>query len=317
MRFGLRARTVLCAPDILLALLCSSLISRVTMNRYWIWITPHLRTTYQCGWEILELKSIPCVSRVLRMGEWKHAEPMQYQEFAGSQSARQRYWARSYVGWQKFGKAEPNAAHRSLAALESAGTVDAVITQNVDRLHSRAGSRRVIDLHGTLDAVVCLDCERREARDAFQLRIRSANGDWHADVFQFHPDGDAELAIDSHRDFHVPGCASCGGSLKPDVVMFGESVPKPRVDAAMEAVDRTDALLVVGSSLMVFSGYRFARHATATGKPIAVLNRGKTRADDIAEVRIDADCGAVLESFAVEVSTAAESGSNRATSGVY
>ena len=227
-------------------------------------------------------------------GDWKHTQPMMFAEFSGSVDARQRYWARSYVGWQRFGKAEPNAAHRALAGLEAEGKVDTVITQNVDRLHSRAGSRQVIDLHGDLSQVVCLDCGAPDARRNFQRSMRDANPDWHADIFRYKPDGDAELAESSHSDFSVPGCATCGGVVKPDVVMFGESVPRARVDTAMAAVERTQALLIIGSSLMVYSGYRFARRASELGKPIAIVNRGRTRADELATLRIGADCEEAL-----------------------
>ena len=229
-----------------------------------------------------------------RDGEWKHAPPMQYAEFSGSDEARRHYWARSYVGWQRFGKARPNAAHVALAGLEAAGRIDTVITQNVDRLHSRAGSRNVIDLHGDLSRVRCIDCDDLSPRHRFQHDLRDANPDWHAHVSGYRPDGDVELTASGHDEFRVPGCRKCGGRIKPDVVMFGESVPRQRVEAAMSAVDRTDALLVVGSSLMVFSGFRFARHAHETGKPIAIVNQGKTRADDIAAVKVEADCGELL-----------------------
>ncbi len=229
-----------------------------------------------------------------RNGEWKHAPPMQYAEFAGSDAARQRYWARSYVGWRRFGTAQPNDAHRALARLESAGKIDTLITQNVDRLHSRAGSENVIDLHGDLGRVRCIDCDQTSPRQAFQRAMRVANPDWHARMGRYRPDGDVELAEDNHVEFSVPACAECGGRVKPDVVMFGESVPQNRVQNAMEAVDRAGALLVAGSSLMVFSGFRFARRAHQTGNPIAIVNRGKTRADDIATLKVDADCGDVL-----------------------
>ena len=229
-----------------------------------------------------------------RDGEWKHAPPMQFAEFAASDAARQRYWARSYVGWQRFGTARPNAAHHALARLEASGKVDTVITQNVDRLHSRAGSESVIDLHGDLGKVRCIDCNETSPRYSFQRELKAANPDWHAQVFRYRPDGDVELAEDNHANFAVPGCSQCGGRIKPDVVMFGESVPKNRVEDAMSTVDRTDALLIAGSSLMVFSGFRFARRAHETGKPIAIVNRGKTRADDLATVKVEADCGDVL-----------------------
>lgn len=229
-----------------------------------------------------------------RNGDWKHAQPMQFHEFAGSDVARQRYWARSYVGWQRFGRAEPNGAHHALAKLESKGKVDTLITQNVDRLHSRAGSRQVIDLHGDLGVVVCLGCGEKDSRRNFQLRLADANAGWHAEVFRYKPDGDAELAEKSHQEFRVPGCRKCDGVIKPDVVMFGESVPKGRVDDARRSVERAEALLVVGSSLMVYSGFRFVRQASESGKPIAIVNRGKTRADDIATIKVDADCADTL-----------------------
>lgn len=229
-----------------------------------------------------------------RDGEWKHAPPMQYAEFSGSDTARRRYWARSYVGWQRFHTARPNAAHHALARLENTGKVDTIITQNVDRLHNRAGSVNVIELHGDLSRVRCIDCNDTSLRRSFQRELEDANPRWHSRVFRYRPDGDVELAESNYVDFRVPGCRKCGGRIKPDVVMFGESVPKRRVEAAMSVVDRTDALLVVGSSLMVFSGFRFARRARETGKPIAIINRGRTRADDIAAVKVDADCGKVL-----------------------
>lgn len=229
-----------------------------------------------------------------RDGNWKIAQPIQFGDFVKSSHARKRYWARSYVGWQRFSGATPNAAHRALALLESAGKLDTLITQNVDGLHRAAGSRRVIDLHGDLGRVRCLGCDRTESRLVYQEALRAANPGWHAQVFRYRPDGDAELADDSHADFEVPGCSECDGLVKPDVVMFGESVPKTRVETAMAAVDRADALLVVGSSLMVFSGFRFARRAAAKDKPIAIVNRGRTRADELAALKIDADCGDAL-----------------------
>ena len=230
-----------------------------------------------------------------RNGDWKHAQPMQFSEFIGSANARRRYWARSYIGWQRFSRAEPNAAHRVLASLESAGKVDTLITQNVDRLHQAAGSRRVIDLHGNLGNVRCLGCNAVTARADYQRELRRANPDWHADVHRYKPDGDAELAVNSYEDFVIPDCGLCGGVIKSDVVMFGESVPKQRVIDAMQAVERADALLVVGSSLMVYSGFRFARLAHANRKPIAIVNRGRTRADDIADLKIEEDCSLALQ----------------------
>lgn len=237
-----------------------------------------------------------------RSGAWKHAQPMQFAEFVGTAAARSRYWARSFVGWRRFSAAQPNAAHRALAELEAGGRLDTLITQNVDRLHSAAGSRRVIDLHGDLGKVRCLECDSIEARAGFQARLEDANPGWQATVRDFRADGDADLASANTREFNVPGCIQCGGVLKPDVVMFGESVPRDRVQDAMDAVDRADVMLVVGSSLMVYSGYRFARHANARGTPIVIVNQGRTRADDVATLKVEADCAQVLPAALAAVS---------------
>lgn len=233
-----------------------------------------------------------------RNGDWKLAQPIQFPDFVKKIEFRKRYWARSYVGWQRFSSARPNAAHYALASLEAAGKVDTVVTQNVDRLHSKAGSQRVIDLHGDLAKVRCIECQASHARLDYQRALEAANPDWHAEVFRYKPDGDAELADASYESFCVPGCANCGGVVKPDVVMFGETVPKERVQQSLSAVDRADALLVVGSSLMLFSGFRFARHAAAQQKAIAIVNEGRTRADDMAVLKVEADCGDVLSMVA-------------------
>ncbi len=229
-----------------------------------------------------------------RNGEKKHADPIQYGDFVKKPVYRQRYWARSYVGWRRFGRARPNAAHYALAELEDLGKVDTLITQNVDRLHHDAGNRSVIELHGDLSKVRCVTCDGVTSRSDFQSRLRAANPGWHAEVFRYKPDGDAELAEKTYRGFRVPACPDCDGIMKPDVVMFGEAVPKERVADATSAVERADALLIVGSSLMVFSGYRFARQAAALNKPIAIVNQGVTRADDIAALKVDEDCTQVL-----------------------
>jgi NAD-dependent SIR2 family protein deacetylase len=229
-----------------------------------------------------------------RNGDWKHARPAQYAQFIGSWQVRQRYWARSFTGWSRIAEAEPNAAHHALATLESAGRIDTLITQNVDGLHHRAGSRKVIDLHGRLASVRCLDCGSVTSRHSWQKRLAGANPGWNGNAEFFVPDGDAQLEEENVSTFAVPGCHSCGGVVKPDVVFFGENVPRARVASALEATDRADALLVVGSSLMVFSGYRFARRAADSGKPVAIVNRGRTRADDIASLKIDAGCEDLL-----------------------
>lgn len=229
-----------------------------------------------------------------RDGNRKHAEPIQFSNFINSGDARKRYWARSYLGWQRFSRARPNGAHEALARLESGGTIDTLITQNVDGLHTAAGSRRVVNLHGELSRVRCLSCNATSCRDEYQQRLKAHNPDWHAEVYRYQPDGDAELAAGSHGEFRVPDCGGCGGLVKPNVVMFGESVPKIRVREAMDSIARTNALLVVGSSLMVFSGFRFAREACAQQKPVAIVNRGRTRADGFAALKVDHDCASVL-----------------------
>jgi NAD-dependent SIR2 family protein deacetylase len=228
-------------------------------------------------------------------GEWKRTPPVTYQAFVGSHATRQRYWARNLVGWRRFGTARPNHTHRALAALEQQGKLVLLLTQNVDRLHQAAGSSKVIDLHGRMDVIRCLDCERREPRGGeFQAELLRLNPDW-ADIDALDaPDGDADVLVQDFSGFNVPDCLHCGGMLKPDVVFFGENVPRDRVDAAMQALDAADAMLVVGSSLMVYSGYRFAHAAAKAGKPIAAVNQGRTRADPLLTLKVDASCAQAL-----------------------
>jgi NAD-dependent SIR2 family protein deacetylase len=226
-------------------------------------------------------------------GHWKRPQPMQYREFTGSEVSRRRYWARSLLGFSVLGRARPNAAHCVLADWEQRGAVSLVITQNVDGLHQSAGSRNVVDLHGRIDQVVCLDCRRQSARSALQRELLSLNPGWADRPAPIAPDGDAELGDADYTEFQVPPC-ECGGVLKPDVVFFGENVPKARVERAMAALESARALLVIGSSLMVFSGYRFVRAAERLGLPIAVVNRGQTRADAVAAIKISAEAGSAL-----------------------
>ncbi len=237
-------------------------------------------------------------------GKWKNAQPVQYGDFVGKASTRQRYWARSYAGWKRIATAAPNKAHRALASLERRGHIDTLITQNVDCLHQRAGSERVVDLHGRLDRVVCLDCQAPLSRDRWQRELATANPGWDASVDYYKPDGDAQLSESDIDLFAVPDCPVCGGTVKPDVVFFGENVPKDRVREAMDSIERTPALVVIGSSLMVFSGFRFARRASELGKPICILNHGKTRADDLATLKIENDCGQVLSELDSDLSNA-------------
>jgi NAD-dependent SIR2 family protein deacetylase len=247
-------------------------------------------------------------------GNWKHRKPVHLAEFLSSAGARRRYWARSFAGWSRIANAKPNAAHLALAALERMQKVDCVITQNVDNLHSRAGSRNVIDLHGLLHRVRCLGCGVIVARDGFQQQLAEANPHWSATVAGFAPDGDARLAASDFGDFRVPECGSCGGTWKPDVVFFGEGVPAERVERATASVRRSDALLIVGSSLMVLSGLRFARMARALDKAVIIINRGKTRADDLATAKLTDDCGALLSS-AVDCLTKERNGNARQGNG--
>lgn len=230
-------------------------------------------------------------------GGWKRPPPVTYQAFVGDAATRARYWARSLVGWRRFGRARPNATHAALARLEAEGRVEVLLTQNVDGLHQAAGSRQVIDLHGRLDEVRCLGCERRIPRTQFQHALAARNPDWVALDAVDAPDGDADLDGLDFGAFDVPACAACGGLLKPDVVFFGENVPRERVERAQAHLAAADAMLVVGSSLMVFSGYRFAREAARLGKPMAAINLGRTRADDLLALKIERDCAETLQAM--------------------
>ncbi len=226
--------------------------------------------------------------------------PIQYGDFVAREAVRRRYWARSFAGWPRMAGARPNPGHLALAALERAGAVCGVITQNVDRLHHAAGSERVIELHGALAMVRCLDCGEREPRAAVQQRLGALTAAAPAEVAALAPDGDAELALgrEDEKEFPIPACLRCGGVLKPDVVLFGENVPRPVVDRAWDLLGEGDVLLVVGSSLTVFSGYRFVRRAAERGMPVAIVNLGPTRGDPHAQVRVDARAGVALPALA-------------------
>jgi NAD-dependent SIR2 family protein deacetylase len=236
-------------------------------------------------------------------GNWKHRQPMQFAEFVKDENERRRYWAQSLAGWQRISSARPNAAHYAIAELEHSGYVSCVITQNVDNLHQVAGSRNVIDLHGVLQHVRCLDCGTKSSRDDYQRRLLDCNPDWSAAVTAIAPDGDARLSIEDMRSFVVPECSRCGGIVKPDVVFFGEAVPEVRLRKAKRFLRQSGALLVVGSSLMVFSGYRFARFASAAGQPIAIVNRGTTRADELATHKLTANCAELLSQAVTRLAT--------------
>jgi NAD-dependent deacetylase sirtuin 4 len=227
----------------------------------------------------------------------KPRTPIQYREFIGSAQTRARYWARAAVGWAFLAGARPNPAHHAIAALEDRGALAGVITQNVDGLHGAAGSRAVVELHGAIDRVRCLECHATSPRADVQARLLALNPALAAERADAAPDGDAELAIDT-RAIEIPACRGCGGVLKPDVVFFGENVPKPTVDAAWQLFDRGEVLLVAGSSLTVFSGYRFVRRAAERGVPVAIVNLGPTRGDGEATLKIEGRLGDLLPRLA-------------------
>ena len=230
-------------------------------------------------------------------GRARRAEPMTYQAFVGGAAARQRYWARSHAGWRHVARAAPNAGHRAVAALEHRGLVSGIITQNVDGLHQAAGARQVIELHGRLDRVVCLSCGQRTGRDELDERLRAANPGWDtglAAAAVINPDGDAVLDDSAVARFRVAGCRACDGVLKPDVVFFGENVPRTRVDDCYALVEQAGTLVVLGSSLTVMSGFRFVRQAARLGVPVVIVNQGATRGDELAVATLDAPLGPTL-----------------------
>ncbi|MGI9283948.1 MAG: NAD-dependent protein deacetylase [Pseudomonadales bacterium] len=227
-------------------------------------------------------------------GRWLRSDPIQHQDFVHNHAARQRYWARSLLGWQYVQRAQPNAAHTALAAMEKTRRISQLVTQNVDGLHQAAGSQAVIDLHGSLQRVICLQCDAKSARTDMQRRLVATNPKLSESVSRMRPDGDADVDALDLAKVTVPNCQTCDGILKPDVVFFGASVPKPRVQQALDSLTAADALLVIGSSLQVFSGYRFCKAAQQLGKPIAIINQGVTRADAIATLKIELNCGTAL-----------------------
>ncbi len=231
-------------------------------------------------------------------GAWKRSAPMRYQLFVADDVARRRYWARSMVGWRTMAHARPTSAHHALVQLESWGHVRLLVTQNVDGLHNQAGSRRVIDLHGRIDTVCCLACGRRTCRRVLQADLLGRNPSWATLDALSAPDGDADLEGLEFAQFEVPACSTCGGMLKPDVVFFGENVPRERVADVRSALAESDAVLVVGSSLMVYSGFRFVEDAVAAGKPVAAVNMGRTRADPLLALKLENEVGSTLQALA-------------------
>lgn len=230
-------------------------------------------------------------------GAWKRREPMRYQRFVDDEVARQRYWARSMLGWRTMAHAQPTAAHHALAQLERAGRIQLLVTQNVDGLHQAAGSTNVVDLHGRIDTVVCLGCGTRSPRRDLQQALIARNPDWLVLDAHSLPDGDADLEGLDFAAFDVPACPHCGGLLKPDVVFFGESVPRERVATVRAALAQADGVLVAGSSLMVYSGYRFVEEAVKAGKPVAAVNRGRTRADAVLTLKLEKEVGEAINAL--------------------
>lgn len=239
-------------------------------------------------------------------GSLSRHTPMTYQEFTAGAQARRRYWARSHLGWRTFGRARPNAGHRAVAAFERHGLLAGVITQNVDGLHQAAGSDDVVELHGSLERVVCLSCGTFTLRRELARRLEEANASFDPVAAAINPDGDADLTDEQVGDFHVVPCTVCGGILKPDVVFFGEAVPPHRVQYCRELVRDAASLLVLGSSLTVMSGLRFVRYAAQAGKPVLIVNRDLTRGDRHAVARIALPLGAALTTVAVELGIAVD-----------
>lgn len=256
-------------------------------------VRQHPRLLVLTGAGLSEPSGIPVYRD--KQGTWLRTTPIQHNDFLKSAPSRQRYWARSMVGWPRMALASPNKGHLALAELENAGLITQLITQNVDCLHQRAGHRALIDMHGSLDRVQCLSCAQIFARTQVQDWLKEANQHIQGHVAQMRPDGDADLADELIGSVQVPACSECGGVLKPDVVFFGGTIPKPIAVAVAEAVQTCDAVLVVGSSLTVFSGFRICRDAHRLGKPIAALNQGLMRADELLSLKLEEDCATGLE----------------------
>ena len=262
-------------------------------------IHEHPRLTVLTGAGISADSGIPTYRDA--SGRWLPATPIQHQEFIADALKRQRYWSRSLIGWPAIRDARPNAAHLALAQLEHMGSIDLLITQNVDRLHQRAGSTNVVDLHGRLDRVICMDCKTNVTREQVQRELETLNPGMSHIGSQSRPDGDADIADALVAQVRIPACAHCAGVLMPDVVFFGGTVPKARVQQCMSALSESDALVIIGSSLTVYSGYRFCRRASELNKPLVLINPGTTRADNLAERKFTSDCATLLQQSIVQL----------------
>ncbi|HEU0196721.1 MAG TPA: NAD-dependent protein deacetylase [Nevskiaceae bacterium] len=256
------------------------------------WLESHSRVAVVTGAGVSTHSGIPDYRDA--QGRWKRPAPIQHSDFVRHARTRQRYWARSFIGWPHFAAAQPNAAHRVLAALGRGGRIAEVITQNVDGLHERAGARHVIDLHGRLDRVACLDCGAVESREVYQQRLTLANPGWTTRGAHVAPDGDADLQDADYTAFAVPACARCGGVMKPAVVFYGGRLDDTTRAAAHAAVTAADGVLVVGSSLIVWSAYSLVQAAAGRGIPIVAVNHGRTRADPVLDFKCDGECGQLL-----------------------
>ncbi len=235
-------------------------------------------------------------------GSHRTVTPMTYQVFTGDPDARRRYWARSHLGWHVIGQAQPNDGHRAVAALQRRGLLDGIVTQNVDGLHTAGGAEDVLELHGNLERVICLQCSDVSLRTELDLRLREANRGWQAEATAINPDGDVDLPDEALDAFRPVDCRVCDGMLKPDVVFFGETVPPDRVSRSFALVEAARSLVVLGSSLTVMSGYRFVLRAAKLGIPVAIVNQGPTRGDGHATVRVDAPLGEVLPALLTKLS---------------
>lgn len=266
--------------------------SVVAAERLRDWLAPFERVFVLTGAGCSTASGIPDYRDA--RGEWKRSPPVNFRDYVDDPRVHARYWARSFIGWPVISAARPNAAHHALAEWQHRGQLSQLLTQNVDGLHQRAGSHGVIDLHGRIDEVVCLGCKAGLRRLEVQQQLAAENPSWAGLTAETAPDGDADLEGRDFSRFRAPRCGACGGMLKPDVVFFGENVPRLRYETARTALEASEALLVVGSSLMVYSGFRFARMAHEAGKPIAVLGLGATRADALVGLKLEADCATVL-----------------------
>lgn len=257
-------------------------------------MTQHLPVLVLTGAGISTGSGIPAYRN--REGEWTHPRPVLAAQFKGQDSVRRRYWRRSMSGWPNFHAARPNSAHLSLTALQKAGIVSSIVTQNVDGLHQAAQNQQVIELHGGLNRVMCLQCGQRTDRNDLQQALRTMNPEFVDESFTPGADGDADVAESTLLDkqFSYKHCAACGGLLKPDVVFYGENVPAETNDAGRKALTSAASLLCIGTSLSVLSGFRYCREAVARQKPVFILNQGKTRADDLADLKVDRDCSDAL-----------------------